>query len=61
MVSGEQITNEPLPPQHVQDLEEERMEFIKDNVWLYANSVSSVCVTDDEASRIARKPDSDIV
>lgn len=33
---------------HVQDLEEERLDFIKDNIWVYANAVSSVCVTDDE-------------
>jgi len=33
-----------------QDLEEERMEFMKDNMWAYANSVSTVCVTDDEVS-----------
>ena len=32
----------------VQDLEEERTEFIKDNIWAYANSVSTVCVSDDE-------------
>jgi len=31
-----------------QDLEEERMEFMKDNMWAYANAVSTVCVTDDE-------------
>jgi hypothetical protein len=31
-----------------QDLEEERMEFTKDNVWAYANAVSIVCVSDDE-------------
>jgi hypothetical protein len=31
-----------------QDLEEERMEFTKDNVWVYANAVSIVCVSDDE-------------
>ena len=36
---------------HVQDLEEERLDFIKDNIWVYANAVSSVCVTDDEVSR----------
>lgn len=35
---------------HVQDLEEERLDFIKDNIWVYANAVSSVCVTDDEVS-----------
>lgn len=31
-----------------QDLEEERIDFIKDVCWAYANSVSSVCVVDDE-------------
>ena len=31
-----------------QDLEEERIEFTKDNVWAYANAVSTVCVSDDE-------------
>ncbi|KAL4068736.1 hypothetical protein V8B97DRAFT_2008657 [Scleroderma yunnanense] len=32
-----------------QDLEEERMEFMKDNMWAYANAVSTVCVSDDES------------
>jgi hypothetical protein len=31
-----------------QDLEDDRMAFTKDNVWVYANAVSSVCVNDDE-------------
>lgn len=31
-----------------QDLEETRMEFMKDNMWTYANHVSTVCVSDDE-------------
>ena len=31
-----------------QDLEEERIEFMKDNMWAYANAVSTVCVADDE-------------
>lgn len=31
-----------------QDLEEERMEFTKDNMWAYANAISTVCVADDE-------------
>lgn len=31
-----------------QDLEEERIEFMKDNMWAYANAVSTVCVSDDE-------------
>ncbi|KAJ3474002.1 hypothetical protein NLI96_g12703 [Meripilus lineatus] len=33
-----------------QDLEEDRMEFMKDNMWAYANAVSTVCVQDDEVS-----------
>lgn len=33
-----------------QDLEEERLEFMKDNVWAYANAVSTVCVNEDEVS-----------
>ncbi|THH29544.1 hypothetical protein EUX98_g4650 [Antrodiella citrinella] len=32
-----------------QDLEEERAEFMKDNMWAYANAVSTVCVADDES------------
>lgn len=32
-----------------QDLEEERMEFMKDILWSYANLVSTICVSDDEA------------
>jgi hypothetical protein len=31
-----------------QDMEEHRMEFMKDNLWAYANAVSTVCVSDDE-------------
>ena len=31
-----------------QDLEEERIDFMKDNVWAYANAISTVCVADDE-------------
>lgn len=31
-----------------QDLEEERMEFMKDNIWNYANMISTICVNDDE-------------
>jgi hypothetical protein len=31
-----------------QDLEEERMEFTKDNVRTYTNAISTVCVNDDE-------------
>ncbi|KAH7334812.1 hypothetical protein B0J17DRAFT_617913 [Rhizoctonia solani] len=32
-----------------QDLEDERIEFMKDNMWNYANCISTVCVSDDEA------------
>jgi hypothetical protein len=31
-----------------QDLEEDRIDFMKDNMWGYANAVSTVCVSDDE-------------
>ena len=31
-----------------QDLEESRMEFLKDHLWAYANAISTVCVSDDE-------------
>lgn len=33
-----------------QDLEEERLMFMKDNLWAYTNEVSTVCVADDEVS-----------
>jgi hypothetical protein len=31
-----------------QDLEEARIDFVKENMWSYANFVSTVCVADDE-------------
>ena len=31
-----------------QDLEEERLDFMKDIIWAYANAISTVCVQDDE-------------
>ena len=34
-----------------QDMEDDRMEFMKDNMWAYANAVSTVCVADDEVSQ----------
>jgi len=37
-----------------QDVEEERQEFLKTNLWSLANAVSSVCVTDDEACERVR-------
>ncbi|TFK22565.1 hypothetical protein FA15DRAFT_671358 [Coprinopsis marcescibilis] len=37
-----------------QDLEEDRIDFMKDNVWTYANSVSAVCVSDDESCERVR-------
>ncbi|KAJ7048843.1 SH3 domain-containing protein [Mycena amicta] len=32
-----------------QDVEEERMDFVKDAVWGYANAVSTLCVSDDQS------------
>ncbi|PPQ78981.1 hypothetical protein CVT25_002265 [Psilocybe cyanescens] len=49
-----------------QDLEEQRMEFMKDNIWGYANAVSTVCVADDESCEHVRvaleqvEPDKDM-
>ncbi|KAK2463074.1 hypothetical protein APHAL10511_004729 [Amanita phalloides] len=49
-----------------QDLEEERMEFLKDNLWNYANMVSTICVNDDESCERVRmaldhlEPDRDL-
>ncbi|KAG8809624.1 hypothetical protein FRC17_003357, partial [Serendipita sp. 399] len=37
-----------------QDLEEERIEFMKDNIWAYANAVSTVCVNEDESCEAMR-------
>ncbi|EKM81202.1 hypothetical protein AGABI1DRAFT_112889 [Agaricus bisporus var. burnettii JB137-S8] len=37
------------------DLEEERMEFMKDNLWLYANEVSTLCVSDDQSCERIRE------
>ncbi|KIL68723.1 hypothetical protein M378DRAFT_824522 [Amanita muscaria Koide BX008] len=37
-----------------QDLEEQRIEFMKDNMWAYANAVSTVCVADDESCEKVR-------
>lgn len=34
------------------DLEEDRMEFMKDNLWLYANEVSTLCVSDDQVGSV---------
>ncbi|KAG9048881.1 hypothetical protein FS837_011790 [Tulasnella sp. UAMH 9824] len=46
-----------------QDLEDERIEFIKDQVWAYTNAVAIVCVSDDESCERIRvqleKVDSD--
>lgn len=36
-----------------QDLEEERLEFMKDTLWAYANGVSTLCVADDQVSSLS--------
>jgi hypothetical protein len=38
-----------------QDLEEDRMEFIKDHLWAFANAVSTVCVNDDDVGVCGRE------
>ncbi|KAF8627658.1 hypothetical protein AX15_004350 [Amanita polypyramis BW_CC] len=49
-----------------QDLEEERMEFMRDSLWDYANVMSTVCVSDDESCEKIRlslerlEPDEDL-
>lgn len=35
-----------------QDLEEERMDFMKDIIWIYVNLVSTICVHDDQVRPI---------
>lgn len=37
-----------------QDLEEERLDFLKSNLWTYANSISTVCVADDQSCERVR-------
>ncbi|KZV84348.1 hypothetical protein EXIGLDRAFT_727278 [Exidia glandulosa HHB12029] len=38
-----------------QDLEEERIDFVKNNMWTFANAVSTACVSDDENSEKKRR------
>lgn len=35
-----------------QDLEEERLNYLRISLWDYANGVSFICVTDDEVSEL---------
>ena len=37
-----------------QNLEESRMDFMKDHLWAYANAISTVCVADDEVCLVAQ-------
>lgn len=39
-----------------QDLEEDRLDFMKDIVWMYANAVSTLCVSDDQVRRFPLSP-----
>ncbi|KAJ7099342.1 SH3 domain-containing protein [Mycena belliarum] len=49
-----------------QDLEEDRLDFMKDIIWLYANAVSTICVADDQSCERIRtvldqlEPDKDV-
>lgn len=36
--------------QKFQDLEEERLDFMKSSLWTFANVASTVCVSDDAVS-----------
>jgi hypothetical protein len=36
------------PVQLCQDLEEERMDFLRISLWDYTNALSAICVADDE-------------
>ncbi|KAF5321999.1 hypothetical protein D9619_001619 [Psilocybe cf. subviscida] len=37
-----------------QDLEEERLDFMKDILWAYANDISTICVADDQSCEAIR-------
>lgn len=37
-----------------QDIEEERLDFLKSNLWNYANAISAVCVSDDQSCERVR-------
>lgn len=39
--------------QNFQDLEEERIDFMKSSLWAFANIASTVCVSDDAVSNLA--------
>ncbi|KAJ7478612.1 SH3 domain-containing protein [Mycena galericulata] len=49
-----------------QDLEEDRLDFMKDIIWMYANMVSTLCVNDDQSCERIRtvldqlEPDKDV-
>ncbi|KAJ7672110.1 hypothetical protein B0H17DRAFT_1084485 [Mycena rosella] len=49
-----------------QDLEEDRLDFMKDIIWMYANAVSTLCVFDDQSCERIRtvldqlEPDKDV-
>ncbi|CAK5266105.1 unnamed protein product [Mycena citricolor] len=49
-----------------QDLEEDRLDFMRDIIWMYANAVSTLCVSDDQSCERIRsvldqlEPDKDI-
>ncbi|KAJ7125402.1 SH3 domain-containing protein [Mycena epipterygia] len=49
-----------------QDIEEDRLDFMKDIIWMYANAVSTLCVSDDQSCERIRtvldqlEPDKDV-
>ncbi|KAK7676487.1 hypothetical protein QCA50_020561 [Cerrena zonata] len=38
-----------------QDLEEDRLDFLRDHLWAYANAISTVCVSDDQSCERLRQ------
>lgn len=41
--------------QKFQDLEEERLDFMKSSLWTFANVASTVCVSDDAVGLFSRR------
>jgi len=44
-----------------QDLEEDRMDFMKDIIWTYINCVSMICVADDQVRSQVSSSDSTLI
>ncbi len=47
--------------QKFQDLEEERLDFMKSSLWTFANVASTICVSDDAVSITANSHKSRLI